>query len=157
MKGSVAEPSSWPPAVALPHPRPFFIWFEVEKDALSETVPHLNNVEIVRLIDRAAEAHLKSLGWSRPTMAAGGTMWFVARHEIDYRAEAFDGDRLIAATWVRRYGRTTSERATRILRPRDAVVVAEASTRWAHMDLRSRRPTRIPAEVIDACPPEPDA
>jgi len=144
----------WPTTMGLPHPRPFLLFFEVAPEALSETVPHLNNVEIVRLVDRAAEAHLDSLGWTRRTLAARERMWFVARHEIDYRAETFGGDHLLVATWVRRYGRTTCTRATRILRSRDEVLVAEAETRWVHMDLGTRRPTRIPREVLEACPPQ---
>lgn len=150
-----ADGVAWPATVALPHPAPFRIGFEVTPASLSETVPHLNNVEILRLIDRAAEAHLDALGSRRRSMAEKGRMWFVARHEIDYRAEAFGGDRLLAATWVRRYGRTTCERATRIVRLRDAVVVAEAATRWVHMNLETRRPARIPAATVEACPPEP--
>jgi len=154
MNERVLETAAWPPDLPLPHPRPHLLEIEVGIDALSGTVPHLNNVEVVRLVDRVAEHHLESLGWSRRAMAAEGRMWFVARHEIDYRAESFGGDRLILATWVRRYGRTTAVRETRIARPRDRVLVAEASTRWVHMDLGTRRPTRIPPEAMAACPAE---
>lgn len=154
MKEHVVEAAAWPSELPLPHPRPHLLAVDVDADALSGTVPHLNNVEVVRLVDRVAEHHLESLGWSRRVMAAEGRMWFVARHEIDYRAESFGGDRLVLATWVRRYGRTTAVRETRIARPRDRVLVAETSTRWVHMDLETRRPTRIPPEAMAACPPE---
>jgi len=157
MNESPAEGVAWPSSLPLPHPEPFLLAVDVDAASLSETVAHLNNVEILRLVDRAAEAHLDALGWSRRAMAEAGRMWFVARHEIDYRAEAFGGDRLVVATWVRRHGRTTSVRATRIARSNDGVLVAEASTRWAHIDLATRRPIRIPSEVCAACPPEPSS
>lgn len=145
----------WPAELAMPHPEPHLLSVEVTPESLSETVPHLNNVEILRLVDRAAESHLDELGWTRRAMAEEGRMWFVARHEIDYRAEAFGGDRLVVATWIRSYGRTTCVRATRIARVADATVVAEASTRWVHIDLATRRPIRISPETMAACPPEP--
>ncbi len=126
--------------------------FVVEPEQLSTLVPHLNNVEIVRWIDRVAEAHLDHAGWPRRTLAADGVMWFVARHEIDYRGEAFANDAISAITWVESYGRTTCLRATRLVRDRDARLLVAARTRWAHVDLSSRRPTRIPEAVLRAVP-----
>ena len=56
------------------------------------------------------------------------------------------GDRLILATWVEKLGRTSLVRATRILRE-DGTALTRASSRWALVDLASRRPTAIPDAV----------
>lgn len=144
---------------AIDHATPHAIGFRIGPAQLSDPVAHLNNVAILRLVDRAAEDHLDRFGWTRSRMASHGLMWFVARHEIDYRAEAFAGDELVAATWIESFGRTTCVRATRLIRLADERVVAEAISRWVQVDLASRRPRRIAEELRTAMPPrrcEPD-
>lgn len=136
----------------------FWCTLDVGEDGVSRGVPHVNNAEYVRFVDRIAELATDAAGFTRDAMLAERRMWFVARHEIDYRAEAFAGDRLIAATWLREWTRTTVVRETRVWRPADAKIVIHASTRWAYVDLDSRRPARIPPEMRDAFPePTPDS
>jgi len=142
-------------AAGIAHPSPHLVRITVDARSLSPLVPHLNNVQIVQLIDRAAEDHLDLHGWTRAALLASRRMWFVRRHEIDYLAESFAGDRLVVATSVRSFSRTTSLRATRIIREHDRAVVVESLSRWVHVDLDTRRPVRIPAEVLAACPAEP--
>jgi acyl-CoA thioester hydrolase len=130
----------------------FWCVINVGDDGTSRGVPHVNNAEYVRFIDRIAELATDAAGFTRARMLAEDRMWFVARHEIDYRGETFAGERLIAATWLREWTRTTVIRETRIVRPSDGRLVCVASTRWAYVDLVSRRPARIPAEMRDAFP-----
>lgn len=144
---------------SIGHPAPHLIGVRIGPALLSDPVAHLNNVAILRLIDRAAEDHLDRFGSTRHAMAAAGVMWFVARHEIDYRAEAFAGDEIVAATWIESFGRTTCVRATQLRRLADDRLVAEATSRWVHIDLASRRPRRIAEELRMAMPArlsEPD-
>ena len=122
-------------------------------EGLSRAVAHVSNVEFVRWIDRAAELHADSLGQDRAGLAATGRMWFVARHEVDYRAEVFPGQELLVFTWVRDVGRSSSWRETVIARAADGAAVCVASTRWAYVDLSTRRPARIPADVASALDP----
>ena len=131
----------------VPHARPFAMRLVAPADGVSRSVPHINNVEYVRWLDRAAELHSDSLGWTRARMVADGHMWFVARHEVDYRAEVFPGDELHVFTWVRTMGRSTSWRDTLVLRAADGAAACSASTLWAFVDLATRRPARIPHEV----------
>lgn len=143
---------------SIEHPAPHVIGFRVGPSLLSDPVAHLNNVAMVRLVDRAAEDHLDRFGWTRRSLAAQGVMWFVARHEIDYRAEAFAGDEIAAATWIESFGRTTCVRATRLFRLADDRLIAEAVSRWVHIELASRRPCRIAEELRNAMPPRhPDS
>jgi acyl-CoA thioester hydrolase len=130
----------------------FWCRLDVGDDGTSRGVPHVNNAEYVRFIDRIAELATDAAGFTRARMLAENRMWFVARHEIDYRGETFAGERLIAATWLRAWTRTTVIRETRIVRPSDGRLVCVASTRWAYVDLVSRRPARIPIEMRDAFP-----
>jgi acyl-CoA thioester hydrolase len=125
----------------------FAVRIEVSPEETSALVPHANNIVILGWVDLAASLHGAHAGAAREEIAREGRMWFVARHEIDYLAEAFVGDALVLATWLERAGRTSLVRATAIVRP-DGTVVARARSRWAFVDLATRRPTAIPAEAL---------
>ncbi|MBI1303276.1 MAG: acyl-CoA thioesterase [Phycisphaera sp.] len=125
----------------------FAVRIEVLPDETSALVPHANNIVILGWVDLAASLHGAHAGAAREEIARDGRMWFVARHEIDYLAEAFAGEPLVLATWVERAGRTSLLRATAIVRT-DGTPIARARSRWAFVDLGTRRPTAIPAEVL---------
>jgi acyl-CoA thioester hydrolase len=154
MTGSTANPDLRPRREALdlaaygvPHPRPFLLDLTVADHELSSVIDHVSNVEYVRWLDRAAELHADSLGDSRRRLLEQGLMWFVARHEIDYLAEAHLGDELLVATWVRDMRRIRSWRDTIIIRPDDETIVCRAATLWVLVNLATRRPVRIGAET----------
>lgn len=142
----------------LDHPRPWLVSVATSTAGESRSVAHISNIEYVRWLDRGAELHLDHLGWSRLAMHELGTMWFVARHEIDYRAEVHADEHLVLATWVRDLRRSKSWRDTVIWRPGqnaqdDPVVVCTASTLWVHVDLATRRPCRVAADMAAALDP----
>lgn len=141
------------PGLELPHSGVFFCDLTIKSGHLGGTIEHVSNVEYVRWLDRAAEQHADSLGYTRQRLLADGVMWFVARHEIDYLAEAHLDDELVMATWVRDMKRVKSWREYVVVRPRDEAIVCRAATLWVLVDLASRRPTRIPAEMIAAFSP----
>ncbi len=133
---------------ALPHPRAFLARLVVTAEDLSRLVPHANNVEYLRWIDRVAELHADALGHTRSRLLDDGRCFFVARHEVDYLAECWEREELLVATWVRSMRRTTSWRDTLILRPSDSATICRGSTLWAFVDMASRRPARIPESMI---------
>lgn len=147
-----AKPSL-PAGLVIPHPRPFICTLTITPDAIGEVVAHVTNVEYVRWLDRAAELHADHLGYTRRVMLDQGWMWFVARHEVDYEAECWEGDELILATWVRDMGRIKSWRDTVAWRPADGRVVMRAATLWVFVDLETRRPARVPTEMADQFDP----
>ena len=134
-------------ACDIPHPSPFLCDVRIDSTQVSRAIPHVSNIEYVRWLDRAAELHAEHLGFSRATMLDRGIMWFVARHEIDYAAEAWPGDDLIVATWVRTMERIKSWRDTLIVRRAGMTTVCRAATLWVLVDLETRRPTRIDADM----------
>lgn len=137
----------------VPHPRPFLCDLRVSRDELSGTIEHVSNIEYVRWLDRAAELHSDSVGYTRAALLARGVMWFVGRHEIDYLGETWLDDELVIATWARSFRRVKSWRDYMIIRPKDNRVVCRASTLWVLVDLASRRPTRISREMIERFDP----
>jgi acyl-CoA thioester hydrolase len=140
-------------ALAVPHPRPFTAELVVDESHLSRLIPHANNVEYLRWIDRVAELHADSLGHTREALLRIDRCFFVARHEIDYLAECWVGERLLIVTWVRSMRKTTSWRDTVVVRANDRALIARSSTLWAFVDLTSRRPARIPASMTTSFEP----
>jgi acyl-CoA thioester hydrolase len=137
----------------IPHPAPFLCDLAIAPHEVSRAIPHVSNVEYVRWLDRAAELHSDSLGYTRRRMLDDGVMWFVARHEIDYLAEVWPRDELVVATWVRDFDRVKSWRDYVILRPGDDSIVCRAATLWVYVDLARRRPVRVPRAMVEAFRP----
>ena len=137
--------------IALPKDAPargvFALSHIVCASETSALVPHANNIVILGWIDLVAARHGDAAGASRECLAAAGRMWFVARHEIDYLGESFVGDEVHLVTWIEKLGRTSLSRATRIMRARDGAELVRASSRWALVDLSTRRPTAIAESV----------
>jgi acyl-CoA thioester hydrolase len=122
---------------------PFELPLTVVPDDI-DVLGHVNNVVYLRWVQDAAVAH-----WSVLTSPAQrkDLAWVVARHEIDYKRPAHDGDRLIARTWVGPASRNTFERHTEIIRAEDRKLVVRARTVWVPIDPRSGRPTTVPPDV----------
>lgn len=118
----------------------------------SEEIPHVNNAEYVRWIDRTAELATDAVGLTREMLLEAKRMWFVARHEIDYRAESFKGDELVIATWISDYSRIRATRRTLIHRPADEKIILDASTSWAYVNLETRKLARMEQDVMDRFP-----
>jgi acyl-CoA thioester hydrolase len=140
-------------AFAVPHPFPFLCDLRILRESLGTVVEHVSNIEYVRWLDRAAELHADSVGYARDAMLQRHLMWFVARHEIDYLAEAWLDDDLVIATWVRDFHKVKSWRDYLIVRPRDARIICRAATLWVLVDLPTRRPVRIEREMIERFAP----
>lgn len=140
---------------ATAHPRPFRCRIDVAPSQESAEVSHINNIEFMRWIDRGAELHCDACGWMRQQLLDAGVMWFVARHEVDYLAEASAADDLLLTTWVEDVRRVKSWRSTVIHRlgPGEPVPVCQARTLWVLVDLSTRRPCRVPLEMARAFDP----
>lgn len=125
----------------------FLAAVQVTRADLSSTIEHVNNVRYLAWVDRVAQLHAEFLGYYQSRLMADGVMWFVSRHEIDYRAEAFLNDTLLLATWIESLNRSQSHRRTLLLRPETQTVVAQCLSRWVLVDLATRRPCRVPAAM----------
>lgn len=137
----------------VPHSSPFLCDLRITREQLGTVIEHVSNIEYVRWLDRAAELHADSLGYTRHFMLNAGVMWFVARHEIDYLAECWLDDELVIATWVRDFHKVKSWRDYLIVRPRDNQIICRAATLWVLVDLATRRPRRIEREMIERFKP----
>lgn len=122
--------------------------FCVPAEAIDE-LGHVGNLEWVRWVTRAASAHSAAVGLDLQAYQGRGVVWVVRRHEVDYLAEALEGEELLAHTWIADARGATSRRATvftRAAQPAQALV--SATTTWALIDIARRRPVRIPADLL---------
>lgn len=108
--------------------------------AAIDTLAHVNNVVYIQWVQDASAAHW--LAAASPEMR-GAYVWVVLRHEIDYLKPSFEGDALVARTWVGEDKGVRWERFVEVVRPRDGAVIIRARSQWCLLDRASMRPKRI--------------
>lgn len=113
---------------------------------------HASNMSYLRWTLAAALLHSGAVGLTAADYRALGQSFVVRRHLLDYLRQALPGEALVVETRVVRLAGASSQRQTLIYRsggaegPKDALIF-RALTDWAFIDLRSGRPTRIPADI----------
>jgi len=115
--------------------------FRVSTEDIDEQ-GHVNNVAYLRWIQDVAVAHWFSC--ATDTIRAKYT-WVVLRHEIDYKKQAFENEKVTATTWVGEPTRISWERFTEITRGEDLLVKARSV--WCLIDRETLKPTRITEEL----------
>ena len=108
---------------------------------------HVNHAVFLHYLEHARFEALEAAGFSWPVLAERDWRIFVVRIEVDYIAEAKQGDRLLVRTWAAGFRRTTMTLAQEIVRaddPEAVVTKALVTAVWMGSD---RRPMRVPEEV----------
>ncbi len=121
--------------------------FELAIAVLPEDIDemgHVNNVTYLRWVQDAAAAHWYAVA---PAADRAKTGWIVLHHDIDYKHAAYSGDEIVARTWVGNASRVRFERHTEILRRRDRTLLAVARSLWCPIDMETKRPVNVSAEV----------
>jgi acyl-CoA thioester hydrolase len=113
---------------------------------------HVNNVEFVRWMQEAAVAHSDAVGCTAATRALNAT-WVVRRHEVEYRGQAFVGDRIEVRTWVIDCRHVSSRRKYEFYRVADNTLLARGQTDWVFLDEATFAPKPIPDEIRDLYQP----
>jgi acyl-CoA thioester hydrolase len=139
----------------------------------ADAAGHVNNAAYLHYLEQAAIEHSAAVGYPLGRYREMGTLFIVRRHEVDYLRPASPGDVLEVVTWaaeirgpramrayeVYRHGQATSDVGT-VSVPADGLLptthvpagepLVRARTQWVYVDLGSRRPLRVPAELIGA-------
>jgi acyl-CoA thioester hydrolase len=105
---------------------------------------HVNNLHYVRWMQEAATAHWEA---AAPESLRSRISWVVTRHEVDYKAPAFEGERLVIRTWVGQPSGATWERFIEVRREADDRVLARGRSLYAALDAGTGRPRRVDAEL----------
>jgi acyl-CoA thioester hydrolase len=109
-----------------------------------DALGHVNNVVYLRWMQEAAAAH-----WEAAAAAElrGLVSWVVVRHEIDYKAPAFDGERLVARTWVGEPAGATWERFIEIRHSQGDRLLVRGRSVYAALDRSTGRPRRVDTQL----------
>ena len=107
---------------------------------------HVNNVVYVRWVEDVAVAHWKAA--ARADHLAN-VIWFMLRHEIDYKLSAMPGDDIIARTWVGPPDGIRYPLHVELIRAADGKVLARSLTLWCPMDARTQKILRPPPPDLD--------
>lgn len=129
-------------------PDAFIIDIDVEAEHIDE-LGHANNAVYVVWLERCAWQHSQSLGLGLEDYQRLDRAMAVLRHEIDYLAAAYRGDRLQLATWiVQSDQRLKMQRNFQLVRPADATTLLRAQTTFVCIQMSSGKPKRMPAEFV---------
>lgn len=106
---------------------------------------HANNAVYVSWLERCAWSHSQSLGLGIEDYRRLDRAMAVLRHEIDYLASAYEGDRLQLATWICESDqRLRMKRQFQLVRPADGATLLRAQTTFVCIELSSGKPKRMP-------------
>ncbi len=110
-----------------------------------DVMGHVNNAVWVQWIQDLATAH-----WDAAASAEHRDrfVWLVTRHEIDYRGNIGEGDRVTGQTWIP--GEPRGATSVRRVEFRDAAgkVIVSANTTWAMLERATGRLARVRPEII---------
>ena len=115
----------------------------VTQDDLDD-LNHVNNVRYVQWVQDIAKAH-----WMQNTSKdiLDSYFWVVVSHHIEYKGSAILGDLVQLNTYVTKSEGVTSIRKVEMYHKTSGRLLVKAETVWCLMDMKSKRPTRIPEEI----------
>ncbi|RSC93119.1 acyl-CoA thioesterase [Tenacibaculum singaporense] len=121
--------------------------FEQKHIVTSEEIDeynHVNNVVYVQWMQNISDAHWKELSKNVENI---DYVWFVIRHEVDYKNQAVLGDEVTLRTWI---GKTEGIRSIRHFEMyRGETLLAKSQTTFCLLDANTKKPKRITKEVTN--------
>ncbi len=130
-------------------PDVFICDISVEPEHIDE-LGHANNAVYVTWLEQCAWRHSQSLGLGLEDYQRLNRAMAVLRHEIDYLAAAYEGERLQLGTWiVESDQRLKMKRHFQLVRPTDNVTLLRATTTFVCIEMTSGKPKRMPPEFLE--------
>lgn len=105
---------------------------------------HVNNVVYVQWMQDISTIHWAFLIKDIPKP---NYVWFVIRHEIDYKKQGILGDEILVKTWVGKTQGTRSIRHFEMYKGNSLVV--KSQTTFCLLDIITQKPKRITKEIIN--------
>lgn len=103
---------------------------------------HVNNLVYLEWALEISREHWLSKASKE---AIQNNFWVVRRHLVEYKAQAFEGDRLLIETFVESIRGPFSERVVRISRGQELLV--EVRSNWCFLDRFTQKLKRVPEEI----------
>jgi acyl-CoA thioester hydrolase len=111
-----------------------------------DNLNHVNNVRYVQWVQDIAEQHWKS---KTSEEIRNNYFWILLKHHIEYKNPAILGNVLKVVTYVKKSEGIRSIRMVEIYDKNTDKLLVTSETTWCFMNTQSKRPARIPREIID--------
>ena len=111
---------------------------------------HVNNAVYLNYAEGLTVEHAEASGYGREWSEAHNGAWVIRRHEIEYLRPAVMGDELELTVRVELVKGVRGVRRTAIKRVSDGAPVANILSQWVWVRLTDGRPSRVPAELVNA-------
>ena len=123
---------------------PFTKEIRVKAEDIDE-LNHVNNVRYIQWIQDISVEHWYS---ATKDILSKHYIWVVASHYIEYKRSAVLNDKLIIETYVKDFDGSISNRVVNIKNSDTDKINVTALTKWCLIDPETRRPLRIPDEIL---------
>ena len=118
---------------------------DIQIDALDiDFMGHVNNAVYLRWVQDAVISYWQKVA---PAEAVAQHLWVALKHEITYRAPAFQDDTVLAE--VIATGVQGSRAFFTTLIQRGDTILAEVKSSWCCLDTATRRPARIARDLAN--------
>jgi acyl-CoA thioester hydrolase len=128
------------------------VQFSFEAEVAPEHIDELGHVNHKVYVAWAEDAGVRHWRAVAPAALQARFVWVASRLEMDFRRETHLGERVRIDTWLGAARGARFDRHVRILGT-DGGVKVEARTVWALIDAATRRPSRLPPELLEVFPP----
>lgn len=122
-------------------------FFEKKRKVIASEIDeykHVNNVVYLQWMQEIANQHWLQL---TKNIATPNYVWFVIRHEIDYKNQAILGDEIVIKTWVGKTEGIKSVRHFEMFKGKTLLVTSQ--TTFCLLDAKTLKPKRIPKEITN--------
>lgn len=111
-----------------------------------DVLQHVNNVRYVQWVQDIAEQH-----WLQNTSPEINSryFWVMINHFIEYKSPAILNDEMRLKTYVTHSEGVKSIRIVEIYNNSTQRLIVKSETKWCFMDVNTKRPTRIPENIIN--------
>ena len=99
---------------------------------------HVNNAVYLNYLEYGRMAVLEKNGFSLAKLKQMGAIIVVRRIEIDYKAPAREGDRLVVRTYLKDHNKMKGIFSQEIFKQSDQILVARADVTWVFTDLQGK-------------------
>jgi acyl-CoA thioester hydrolase len=98
----------------------------------------VNNAVYLNYLEYGRMAVLEKNGFSLAKLKQMGAIIVVRRIEIDYKAPAREGDRLVVRTYLKDHNKMKGIFSQEILKEPDLTLLAKADVTWVFTDLQGK-------------------
>jgi acyl-CoA thioester hydrolase len=113
-----------------------------------DSMQHVNNAVYLNYLTECGMRSLAEFGWSWERLNVEGFAIHLRNTHIQYLLPALLDEELEITTWISDVRRATARRHFTICRSSDSALLAQASTFSVWVDPSSRKPVRIPRQLL---------